>query len=370
MTEQVHAMKMSLKDRQAAALAQAVFDPVGQHRNPMKELTQVSQRLVPLRFIQPNPDQPRNGVDETTSEFTELRESIRRHGLLQPISLWQLDSDEEAYTIIAGERRWRAYSQLAADDPDEFGRVPALVTHVVGDNREAQVLMKAIIENVVRVDLKEGEKASALKQLREWTGWSFEAIADRMGMTVNRVVELAAIARHQSVVEAVDAGQITKKQAIAIGQTGVDAELAAAMAEGVGDLDPKAVRRVGRQAKAADPSLPARDRVRKARATVLMGSPQKPVRTMTFPLRSADGQVQEVEAEVVMLNNTAIRTVRPRLTEMDRDAFAVMLRQTCEETNVWVVPQASQVNSEEYRQLVDALCRDGNYYPERPAAAE
>jgi hypothetical protein len=142
MTEQTETTKVSLKDRKAAALAQAVFAPVGQHRNPMKELTQVSQRLVPLRFIQPNPDQPRNGVDETTSEFTELRESIRRHGLLQPISLWQLDSDEEAYTIIAGERRWRAYSQLAAEDPDEFGRVPALVTHVVGDNREAQVLMR------------------------------------------------------------------------------------------------------------------------------------------------------------------------------------------------------------------------------------
>lgn len=71
-----------------------------------------------------------------------------------------------------------------------------------------------------------------------------------------------------------------------------------------------------------------------------------------------------------MLNNTALRTVRPRLTEMDRDAFAVMLRQTCEETNVWVVPQASQVSPDEYRQLVDALCRDGNYYPERPAIPE
>ena len=41
--------------------------------------------------------------------------------------------------------------------------------------------------NVVREDLKEGEKAAAMKQLRDWTGWSFEAIADRMGLSVNRV---------------------------------------------------------------------------------------------------------------------------------------------------------------------------------------
>ncbi len=370
MTDHVETAKVSLKDRRAAALAQAVFAPVGQHRNPMKELTQVSQRLVPLRFIQPNPDQPRNGVDETSLEFAELRESIRRHGLLQPISLWQLDSDEEAYTLIAGERRWRAYSELARDDPDEFGRIPAVVTHVVGDNREAQVLMKAIIENVVRVDLKEGEKAAALKQLREWTGWSFEAIADRMGMTVNRVLELAAIARHQSVVEAVDAGQITKKQAIAIGQTGVDADLAAAMAEGVGDLDPKVVRQVAKHAKAADPSLPAPERLREARATVLVGTSQGPMRTEIFPLRSADGEVREVAREIVMLNNTALRTVRPRLAEVDRDAFVVMLRQTCEDTNVWVLPQPSQVSIDEYRQVVDGLCRAGDYYPERPQVAE
>ena len=204
MTTTAHVTKLSLKDRQAAALADAVMSPVGQHRNPMKELTQVSQRLVPLRFIQPNPDQPRNRVDETAVEFAELRESIRQHGLLQPVSLWQLDSDDEAYTIIAGERRWRAYSQLAVEDPDEFGRIPSLVTRVVGDNREAQVLMKAIIENVVRVDLNDGEKAAALQRLRTWTGWTFEAIAERMGMTIHRVLELAALARHSVVIEAVE----------------------------------------------------------------------------------------------------------------------------------------------------------------------
>jgi hypothetical protein len=80
--------------------------------------------------------------------------------------------------------------------------------------------------------------------------------------------------------------------------------------------------------------------------------------------------VEQVEQEVVMLNNTALRTVRPRLAEMDRDAFAAMIRQTCEDTNVWVLPQAAHVSPEEYRQLIDALCRDGDYYPERPSTPE
>ena len=360
------APKVSLKDRQAAALSQAVFSPVGQHRNPMKELTQVSQRLVPLRFIQPNPDQPRRGVDETSADFAELRESIRRHGLLQSVSLWQLDSDEEAYTIIAGERRWRAYTQLAAEDPDEFGRIPAIVTRVVGDNREAQVLMKAIIENVVRVDLKDSEKAAALQQLRDWTGWTFEAIADRMGMTVHRVLELAALAKHPGVIEAVEHGRITKKQGIAIARAAGDAELAAAMTEEVGDLDPRLVREIAKRAQAADPSQPAAERVREARATVLLGSPQSVQRTEVFPLRTADGRVQDVAHNIVMLLHTALRTVRPRLTEMDRDAFVEMLRQTCEQTSVWVTPQPSQVGADKYRALVVAMCEAGDFYPERP----
>ena len=66
-----------------------------------------------------------------------------------------------------------------------------------------------------------------------------------------------------------------------------------------------------------------------------------------------------------MLTNTALRTVRPRLTEMDRDAFVAMIVQTCAETNVWVVPQPLQMSTEEYRQLVDGLAAAGNYFLER-----
>ena len=68
----------------------------------------------------------------------------------------------------------------------------------------------------------------------------------------------------------------------------------------------------------------------------------------------------------MMLMNTALRTVRPRLTEMDRDAFVAMIRQTCEDTNVWVVPRPSQVNTDEYRELLQSMCAEADFYPERP----
>jgi ParB family chromosome partitioning protein len=367
-TQNADTEKVSLKERQAAALAEAVFAPVGQHRNPLKDLTQVSQRLVPLRFIQPNPDQPRNRVDETSPEFEELRESIRQHGLLQPVSLWQLDSDEEAYTIIAGERRWRAFVQLAEQDPADFGRIPATVMHVVGDDREAQVLMKAIIENVVREDLKESEKAAAMRQLREWTGWTFEAIADRMGLSVHRVLGLAAIARHDAVMEAVDDGLLTKKQAIAIGQAGVDSEIASAMARHATDLDPKVVRQVAKQAAEADASVPAEARVQAARAAVLVGK-RAVQRSETYPLRSPDGGVQDITREVVVLGNTALRALRPRVTEMERDAFAAMIEQACQETSVWPMPAVARLAPEVCRAMIDEMCRAADYYPTQPSPA-
>jgi hypothetical protein len=234
----------------------------------------------------------------------------------------------------------------------------------VGDNREAQVLMKAIIENVVREDLKEGEKAAAMKQLRDWTGWSFEAIADRMGLSVHRVLELAAIARHDEVVQAVDEGRLTKKQAIAIGQAGVDPEVAAAMTRHAADLDPKTVRQVAKQARDGDTAVSAEERVQAARAAVLIGH-RVPHRTETYPLRSSDGDVREVTRDVVVLGNTALRTIRPRVSEMDRDAFAAMITQTCEDTGVWPVPSMAGLAPEDCRAMIDDMCRAAGYYPER-----
>lgn len=93
-----------------------------------------------------------------------------------------------------------------------------MVTVLTGADTDAIVLMRGLIENLVRQDLKDGERAAALARLKETTGWSYEVIANRMGMSVNRVLALSSIARHDAVREAVDDGRITQKQAILLGQ--------------------------------------------------------------------------------------------------------------------------------------------------------
>jgi hypothetical protein len=147
----------------------------------------------------------------------------------------------------------------------------------------------------------------------------------------------------------------------------VDPDVAAAMARHVGDLDPKTVRQVAKQARGGDTAVPAEERVQAARAAVLIGH-HVPHRTDTYPLRSGDGDVHEITREVVVLSNTALRTIRPRTTEMDRDAFAAMVTQICEDTGVWPIPSMARLAPEVCRSMIDDLCRAADYYPERPLA--
>ena len=96
-------------------------------------------RLLPLHRVEPNPEQPRQDFDQ--EELDALAESIRLHGILQPLTV--RETGEGYYQIIAGERRWRA-ARLA-----ELSEVPAIV--VEADNKKAMEL--ALIENLQRQDL-------------------------------------------------------------------------------------------------------------------------------------------------------------------------------------------------------------------------
>ncbi len=122
---------------------------------------------VPVRAIQPNPHQPRGFFDEQS--LTELADSIREHGLIQPLIV--VRSSEDQYTLIAGERRWRA-AQIAGLD---------VVPVVVKDAAPQQMLELALVENVQRADLNPLEEALAYKQLAEEFGLTQEQIAQRVG---------------------------------------------------------------------------------------------------------------------------------------------------------------------------------------------
>ena len=126
--------------------------------------TQGSSNLneIPLSQIEPNPNQPRREFDEEALQ--ELANSIREVGIIQPITLRQIE--EGRYQIIAGERRWRA-SQLAG-----LQAVPAYLRTVEDEN---------VVENIQREDLNAIEIALAYEHLAETTGMTQEKISERVG---------------------------------------------------------------------------------------------------------------------------------------------------------------------------------------------
>ncbi len=126
------------------------------------------QRYVPVDEIVPNPYQPRRNFTE--EELFELAESIKSHGMLQPIVVREKDG---RYEIIAGERRWRA-AKLAGLD-----RVPAIIREV---ESEEEMLIFALVENLQREDLNPVEKALALKKLKE----EFNATDSEIGKIVGK----------------------------------------------------------------------------------------------------------------------------------------------------------------------------------------
>lgn len=122
---------------------------------------------VPLGQIEPNPNQPRREFDEEA--LNELANSIRQIGIIQPITLRQVDDNK--FQIIAGERRWRA-SQLA-----ELKAIPAYIRTIKDEN----VMEMALVENIQREDLNAIEIALAYEHLINSTGMTQERVSERVG---------------------------------------------------------------------------------------------------------------------------------------------------------------------------------------------
>jgi ParB family chromosome partitioning protein len=132
-------------------------------------------RLIPIGEIKRNPFQPRTDFDEVA--LHELTESIRQHGVLQPLLVRPA---AEGFQLIAGERRWLA-SQRAG-----LGEVPCRVREA--DDR--QVTEAAIEENIKRADLNALEKAQAFKDYLDRFGCPIETLAQKLSMTRSNVSNL------------------------------------------------------------------------------------------------------------------------------------------------------------------------------------
>lgn len=127
---------------------------------------------IPIEKIVPNPQQPRLHFDEI--KLTELAESIKEHGILQPLVV-TMEGDH--YEIIAGERRFQAAKRIG------LHTVPVIVRKA----NEQEKLELAIIENIQRHDLNPIEEAKAYLRLQDEFGLQQEAVAKKMGKSRSAV---------------------------------------------------------------------------------------------------------------------------------------------------------------------------------------
>lgn len=158
---------------------------------------------IPIAELQASPYQPRRHFDDTA--LAELAASIKRHGIIQPLVVTPVKAG--VYTLIAGERRWRA-AQLAG-----LKTVPAIVR----DRQELEQLELALIENVQRVDLTPLEQAVSIERLHQQFSLSYDVIAQRLGKassTVNNTVRLLRLP--EAARDALVAGKISEGHARAI----------------------------------------------------------------------------------------------------------------------------------------------------------
>ena len=176
-----------------------------QQSKPMSEMAEIA-----IADIEPNPLQPRSMFDEEA--LKELSESIAQLGVIQPITLKR--RNDGRYTIISGERRWRA-AQMAGVD-----RLPAYIREVEDEDLHAM----ALVENIQRQDLNAIEIALGMQRLIEECGLTQEAMAEKVGKKRSTVSNYMCLLALPSEVQlALKEGIISMGHAKAI--AGLDGEL-------------------------------------------------------------------------------------------------------------------------------------------------
>jgi ParB family chromosome partitioning protein len=158
-------------------------------------------QTLPVTHLRPNRFQPRTQFDE--ADLEELAESIRAQGVIQPLVV--SPGTDGVYTIIAGERRWRASRRAGLET------VPVVVRAVVDDR---ELLELALVENLQRSDLNPLEEAEAYLALQEKFSLSQEEIAARVGKARTTVTNSLRLLRlPEEVQELLRGGQLTAGQA-------------------------------------------------------------------------------------------------------------------------------------------------------------
>ena len=167
------------------------------------ETEEITPSTLKLTEIEPNREQPRKDFDEKA--LSELADSIREHGVLQPLLVRPLKDGR--YQLIAGERRWRA-SRMAG-----LTEVPVIVRDL--DDQAAMEL--ALIENLQRTDLNIMEEAAGYRELMERYGMTQEVVAKRVGKSRPAVANaLRMLALPEATARLVREGKLTAGHARAL----------------------------------------------------------------------------------------------------------------------------------------------------------
>ncbi len=157
---------------------------------------------LPMDEIFPDRNQPRKDFDDESLQ--ELANSMREHGVLQPILVRPIDN---GYQIVAGERRWRA-ARLAG-----LTSVPVNIREL----SDFDAMSVALVENLQREDLNPIEEAEGYRKLSDATGWTQEQIAKRVGRSRPSIANsLRLLSLPEEVIDLLRAGKLTTGHAKAI----------------------------------------------------------------------------------------------------------------------------------------------------------
>jgi len=213
-----------------------------------------SQRKVPIEHVRANPRNPRKLFSD--AELTELSDSIRERGIIQPIVVRARGADN--FEIIAGERRWRAAQRA------NLHEVPIVVLDVT----DGEALELAIIENVQRSDLNPLEEASGYQSLANEFNHSQDDIAKIVGKSRSHIANTMRLLNLPERVKAyINSGKLTAGHArMLVGQPnaeeladqivnqGLNVRQVEAMARKSGRGQARETKRTGRLGKDADTS--------------------------------------------------------------------------------------------------------------------
>jgi ParB family chromosome partitioning protein len=172
------------------------FDTTAKQEEKVSE-----QKSLPLSSIQADPNQPRRHFD--AAALQELADSIKEHGVLQPIIVTPQENGE-GYEIVAGERRYRA-SKLAG-----VAEIPVVIRTMSGQKQ----LEVSLIENIQRRDLNTIETATAYAKLRDQFNLSAEKISERVHKSPSAVINTMRLLKlPKEAILALAEGKITEGQA-------------------------------------------------------------------------------------------------------------------------------------------------------------